>query len=145
MRRSPFIQWMRIVARLADGKSRRLRDLMDIYEGAHPRTLRRTMQGLCDVPELQIIEYKYEGETMYRMEGKLIPDRPKTRQCNKCLAVLDLESGFYRGRTHPDGFKSICKKCELKGRNAWVAANRKAYNSYQRAQYRKRKRRTASL
>lgn len=115
---------------MMDGRGRRLMDFLDLAEGLHVKTLRRDLDGLSTVPELQIVTYDRDGHTWYRMDGKLkhTPEGRKHKPCNTCHKDLDIEE-FARNRSSPDGRAWKCIKCTEAYNKDWYAKNKKTINA----------------
>src|SRR5678809_977165 len=97
MRNTQLIRWTRIISRLLDGRPKRLEDFRDIQGDLHKKTLLRDLEGLCSVPELQVVAYEYDHQTWYRMDARLTPTKKDQRPkpCNKCLKMRNPDAVSY--------------------------------------------------
>lgn len=123
---------------MLDGRSRRAIDFLDLIDDLNIKTLRRDLEGLASVPELQISAQLYRGVTYWRMDAKLVPDpitRVKEKYCAKCDEIKPIEE-FNKQRGTVDGYKSACSVCTSRMKREWSRENRKHINAYRR---RKRK------
>lgn len=70
-----------------------------------------------------------------------MPKRYKyTKECTKCKEIKPYED-FYKCAGYFDGYKYLCKRCDLKNRKRRHEANRESENERYREYYRKNKER----
>ena len=141
--RAAIRQWS-IIGMLAAGRSCKLKDfagVMATYH-VHRKTLLRDLEALTAVPCFEIIVYKRDGTTFWRMDGKPwgTPVPAVRKFCAKCNKMRDPEE-FYASRTAPDGKRTVCKYCTLAYNKQWEIDNKKRRNIWHRNYHRKHKNR----
>jgi hypothetical protein len=57
-------------------------------------------------------------------------DTIRTKKCTKCGEVKNLETEFYKDKTHKDGYTSGCKECLKKQSNQWYKDNKEHRSEY---------------
>lgn len=139
-RNAQVIRQIQIICRLLDGRPKMAIDFEDIYEGLHPRTMRRDFDALLGIPEARI-KVSTRGEMKwYRMD---VPPPTKVKRtekvCSKCPERGKQPMENFGDNTYsPDGKNWTCRDCKRKQRNEWAKNNRTHVNAKQRRNYRKR-------
>jgi len=131
-RNTQLIRWVELICRMLDGRAKRMEDFADIHGGLSPKTRLRDLQGLAQVPRLNIVEYEREGVRFWRMDGWLIAsrnDKPKT--CSKCGEKRPLDE-FPKDPNRRDGRRGTCNDCSNEIHRDWVAKNRERLNASNR-------------
>jgi hypothetical protein len=138
-----FERALQCIARLMDGRPKRLEDFEDITPGEKQR--RRDFASLQKLPNVITatrLEHKNglnRTRTYIQMKG-VAPTKVKRdhKICGKCLDTKAIDE-FPTDIKSPDGHHQTCRECRNQQRRDWTAANRNRVNAKQRRNYKKRR------